>query len=600
MTLRNGSARPAPVAAARVVMLSMVIGLAILAACTSSRPAPAPREEAAAERALRAMEQEYLLRRDAQELALGDALLAQSPPHPDADRAAALMIDAALRLPDLDRARDLALAFPRRFPSSPQRDASMNIAAGGLAERGRGLDALRVLDALAAAQGGGHLREVTVDRAAAIAGTLPDDDLTRAAALLSAPDVVGAVAAEAASRGVSAAAAVPSRGVFGRIGVLCPVTGRYARYGNAVQAGVRQAVQAEDPQGGGPWEVVIEDSEADPVAAALATRRLIERDDCQVLLGALLSSTTATAALVAQQYGVPLVSPTATNERLGDLGDHVVQTNLSGGVEADILAHLSAEVLQKKRFAVIRPQTPEAGSMAARFIETVTGLGGEIVADEVFDPAATDFRTHVQIIRAQRPEVVFAPTTVDQMVLLGPQLDFYKVGALVLGPSEWDSARLMERAGSVMERAVLPVSDVVFPAEWSADFRRHWPAAQYDEESTRLARSAYLAARLVISTLAMPAAPADSVATDDLVTRLRLGVAGRAATEEGPAAYGEIVRVVRDGRPRPFPGAQYTDAWLHRLAADSLAALADSAAVDSLGLFDAPADGAAPVTGPDR
>jgi ABC-type branched-subunit amino acid transport system substrate-binding protein len=600
MILRNGPARPAFAAVARVVMLSVLAVLAVLAACTSSRPAPSPREDAAADRALRAMEQEYLLRRDAQVLALGDALLAQSPPHPNADRAASLMIDAALRLPDLDRARDLALAFPRRFPASGQRDAAMTAAARGLADGGRGGDALRVLDALAVAQGGGPARDATRGKATAIAAGLLDEDLELAAAYVSAAGVGGAVAAETTSRGVAAAPAGVSRGVFGRLGVLCPVTGRYARYGNAVQAGVRQAVRAEDPQGTGPWEVVIEDSEGDPVAAALATRRLIERDDCQVLLGALLSSTTATAALVAQQYGVPLVSPTATNERLGDLGPHVVQTNLSGGVEAEILANLAADVLRKRRFAVIRPETPEAASMAARFMEAVIGLGGEIVADQVFDPAATDFRAQVQDIRAQRPEVVFAPTSVDQMVLLGPQLDFYKVGALVLGPSEWNSTRLMERAGSVMERAVFPVSDVVFPAEWSADFRRQWPAAQYDEESTRLARSAYLAARLVIGTLAMPEAPADSAAAGDLVSRLRMGVAGRATTEEGPAAYGDIVRVVSEGRPRPFPGAQYTDAWMRRLAADSLAALADSAAVDSLGWGESPDDGSWPVNGRDR
>jgi hypothetical protein len=161
------------------------------------------------------------------------------------------------------------------------------------------------------------------------------------------------------------------------------------------------------------------------------------------------------------------------------------------------------------------------------------------------------------------------------MVLLGPQIDFYKMGALLLGPSEWNSSRLMQRAGSVMERAVFPVSEVVYPADWSADFRGAWPTAQYDEESTKLARSAYLATRLAVRVM-REYPEADNV---QLATALRERLSGRVVDVEGPAGYAAVVRLVDGGEARPFPGHLYREAWVRQLAADSLAADADSVGV---------------------
>ena len=285
------------------------------------------------------------------------------------------------------------------------------------------------------------------------------------------------------------------------------------------------------------------------------------------------SSTTATAALVTQQHGIPLVSPTATNERLGELGDGVLQTNLTGPVEVAILARLATEILLKRRFAIIRPGTPEGANLAGAFAAEVTELGGKVIIESVFDAAATDFRTQVLAVRETRPEVVFAPATVDQMVLLGPQLDFYKVGSLVLGPSEWNSSRLMQRAGSVMERAIFPVSEVVYPAAWSAEFRADWPAAQYDEESTNLARSAYLAARLALRVMGeIPEAGSDEIAA-----ALQARLSGRVVDVAGPEGYAAVVKLVQGGETLSFPGHLYQEAWLRQLAADSLAVM------DSLG-----------------
>ena len=84
--------------------------------------------------------------------------------------------------------------------------------------------------------------------------------------------------------------------------------------------------------------------------------------------------------------------------------------------------------------------------------------------------------------------MIFTPATVDQMVLLGPQLDFYRAGALVMGLSAWNSEKLLERAGTVLERAVFPSDLALFPEHWTDEFNAAWQGENYPREATILAQ----------------------------------------------------------------------------------------------------------------
>jgi len=564
-----------------MVFAAGLLPLLLLGACAGGgrEAAPAiagtevPRE---AQRLFAELEQESRQHHDARVLELGVRLFANYPDHANGDAAMAMMIEAALRLPTLDRARDLAIAFPARFPASPRRDALLQEVARTLTTAGRPADALSVLAALADAADDPAVRGSVAQAAAVTVAGLDDAALRTVERRLAGSSLASVVAAELATRNL-ARTIVPAVAVRrGRIGVIGPLTGRYARFGNAMQAGVRLAAAAVPPApGDAPGTIVNDATEGDPVTAALAARRLCADEGCQLLIGALLSTTTATVALVAERYGVPLVSPTATNARLGELGPHVLQTNLSGGLEAEVLARLATEVLLKRRFAIIRPDTPEGASLAAAFAAAVIRRGARLVGEEVFDPTTTDFQIPVQNLRALRPEVVFAPTTADQIVLLGPQLDFYRVGALLLGPSDWNNTRLLQRAGSVMEGALCAAAEVTYPAAWSVDFASRWPADQYDEESTRLARGAYLAARLALETLAATR-PVDQ---DQLITALRERLTARGLAVSGPESYAASVRLIRDRDLVAFPAELYGEAWRRQAAAgaaaDSLARSAD-------------------------
>ena len=306
------------------------------------------------------------------------------------------------------------------------------------------------------------------------------------------------------------------------------------------------------------------------MASAQAARRLCDEDGSIALLGSLMSDPTVSAAVVADGYGVPLISPTATNDNIWQLGERIYQTNLTGFFEVGLLAQVAVEVLLKERFAVLYPDNDEGRRQAEIFVADVEALGGEVVAMAAFPPQTTDFRVPILEIGQQRPEVIFVPATVDQMVLLGPQLDFYRAGALILGLSNWNSPRLLERAGRVLERAVFPSDLALFPTEWTADFNGAWDRDNYAREATALALKSYQATRMLLDTLQQSGATTRRQLAEALSRRM----ASRDIEAEGPRSYVPTVRMIQDERFVPFPADVFTEAWdlTEGAVADSLSA----------------------------
>jgi ABC-type branched-subunit amino acid transport system substrate-binding protein len=579
-----------------------------------------------ADRLFANMQREHDLHRDGQALQLGFELLDRYPSYQRRGEVARLAIASARRLGDVSAGRRLVAEFLAEQPESPYLPEVLAMGADLAVMAGdtlAGADALirlhgtaaaplsrdeivgrldTYLPALGAAEltelsgahGGGQLgtylgyHEVRAlllaGRAAAAAnvvaglrGRAPDDPWTRRAIeLLAAPPSVWA--AERLAGGVGP----------GPVGVICPLTGRYAVFGNAFADGAQlaldhvEALTRDTVRVALPLELRIEDSEGDPVAAALAARRLCDAGGCVAMIGALLSDPTATVALVCDRYGVPLVSPTATHDRLAELGEWVFQTNQTDVFETEVLTQLAVRVLLKRRFAVLHPADNEGERSAERFAAAVTAWGGEVVARAAFPLEATDFREPIGVIRRARPEVVYVPATVDQMVLLGPQLDFYRAGALVLGPSEWNSARLLEEASTVMQRALFVSDTALFPAGWTTAFEADWNSAAYPPDATALALRSYQATRSVLESLLAPDQPRSRPAQLGADQRHRL--TARAFEAEGPEAIARTVAMIEGEEIVAFPADIFRDTW-------QLVALADSASLaDSLGTIAAPPD----------
>ncbi len=569
-----------------------------------------------AERLLFKLTREHSLQHDSEALVVAESILAQYPGFVRNDEVLFLAIDSAARLAETERALQLTDQLLNQYPDSRQvapalvRGAELAVAAGD-SLRGAGFH-VSLYDHDPAGQAGpdgrplsaAYLGGLDLDQLTELATQYPGSALQpylgylRVERLLADGRVaeIEAVVLELETRAPENVWTLASRDLLGggsgmvrpgfagevranQVGVICPLTGRYAVLGNAFYDAALLALEVTNSAQGTFFEFKVEDSEGDPVSSALAARRLCSQEGSIALLGALMSAPTVAVAVVADHWQVPLVSPTATNERIWELGEEIFQTNLTGLYETRLLAALATSVMLKKRFGLMFPDTPEGRRFADVFRTDVEGWGGEIVAQVTFPAQGTDFKDPILALRKERPEVIFVPASVDQMILLGPQLDFYHAGSLILGLSNWNSDKLRERSGTVLERAIFPNDLALFPAEWTSEFRERWNGENYPREASVLALKSYQATRMLLDTIIR----SEATTRVQLAHALRNRLASRGFEAEGPESFAGTVRMFQSGEIVPFPGGRFAEAWrlIEGAAVDSLLAEPAEAAADT-------------------
>ena len=198
-----------------------------------------------------------------------------------------------------------------------------------------------------------------------------------------------------------------------RIGHVGPVSGPQAHYGRDNENGARMAVEELNAQGvtiAGKkvrFELIAEDDAADPKQGTAAAQKLC---DAKVngVVGHLNSGTTIPAAKVYSQCGLPMVTPSATNPELTQLGYKNVYRLLANdnALGAGLAQHAS-QVLKVKKVAIIDDRTAYGKGVADVFAKTAKSLGIEVVSQQYTNDKAVDFMAILTAIKSRKPDAIF-------------------------------------------------------------------------------------------------------------------------------------------------------------------------------------------------
>lgn len=272
----------------------------------------------------------------------------------------------------------------------------------------------------------------------------------------------------------------PKSGTSGRpvVGILLPLSGAYAKYGQAVLDGALLAADHLKEEGLH-LDVLAYDTRADHVTAAREAMALAEAN-VEMVIGPLLSNVAATTAAVLAGDGIPLLVPAATQAGFTELSPGCFQ--MSPNMET--IGRGMAQYVVKRRglttLAVITPTTADELTMAESFAMEAERLGANILAIEKFRSGETDFGPYINDIKEMilgppedsvfyitlsgdtlRPAEVpvtfdglFVPAKEKQLFLLLPQLNFYRVTTSYFGTSDWDTEKVLKLGEKVLKDAV--------------------------------------------------------------------------------------------------------------------------------------------------
>lgn len=309
------------------------------------------------------------------------------------------------------------------------------------------------------------------------------------------------------------------------IGVLLPLSGSYASYGELVKRGLELALQQHN-QTRLPLRLIYQDTEAEQISAAQLVSTLTDDEKVMAIIGPLRTAGAVDAALRAQREMVPLIT-LAQTEFLPELGNFIFRDTLTPQQQVQALVNY-AMASNHISFSILYPENRLGRQMSSLFRDRLKEAGGELIDMISYPENTTDFRKQIQALmwqdqtlsetpgplgEAQELEyplppfhALFIPDYADRISQIAPQLMFYGIkDVTLLGISGWNSPELISRAGRFLK-------DAVFVDAFFADSKK--PEVQrfielyhrtYNEEPSILEAQAFDIATVVLQAMDDPA-----------------------------------------------------------------------------------------------
>jgi branched-chain amino acid transport system substrate-binding protein len=213
-----------------------------------------------------------------------------------------------------------------------------------------------------------------------------------------------------------------------KLGVIMPLSGPNAAFGNTSLNGIRLAVDEFNAKGGvksmggAKIELVVADI-PQPNAAAATTQRLISQERVSGVIGAFVSSITIAASEVTERARVPLITFAFADEITGRGYKNVFQVSPKGSVmgraQFDYALALSKQAGEPvNKIAILYEDTAYGTAQAKGLREGAKAAGVQIVLDEAYPLGITDATPLVNKVRGSGAQMVFPVSYLNDSLLI--------------------------------------------------------------------------------------------------------------------------------------------------------------------------------------
>ncbi len=197
-----------------------------------------------------------------------------------------------------------------------------------------------------------------------------------------------------------------------KIGVLLPLTGDAASYGEPGQKVYQMAVDEINSSGGANGQnlqLVVEDSKCTGKDSANAMQKLVNVDKVQVVIGGFCSSESLAAVPIAETSKVAMLSAASSSPDLTGKSTYFARNYPSDSSQGAVLAEVAYNKESITKVAFIQEQTDYPLGIYKAFNQKFTALGGTVTKQE-FPSSTTDFRTVITKAKAENPDALFVDT----------------------------------------------------------------------------------------------------------------------------------------------------------------------------------------------
>ena len=314
------------------------------------------------------------------------------------------------------------------------------------------------------------------------------------------------VAAVMLAIGATTGGALAADGI--KVGVLLPLTGSQAKFGEIEKRSYEMAaaeINAKGGVNGKKIELLFEDDTGKPDVGRSGMEKLISREKVPVITGGYSSSVTAAAAPVAQQFKVPFVICTGSADAVTEKGyDYVFRVNPPASEYPNAVKSFLHEVGKDvKTIALLYENSAFGQSSSKSFEADAVALGLKIVVKEGYQAGAIDFKPILTKVKAANPDMIYMVSYVMDASLLMRQSKELRINPkmFVGGGAGFTLPEFAKSAGDASDgvySATLWVDTLPFPGakEYASNFRK-----KYGSETEYHGAEAYAAMYVVADAL---------------------------------------------------------------------------------------------------
>jgi len=310
-----------------------------------------------------------------------------------------------------------------------------------------------------------------------------------------------------------------------KIGIIAPISGEAATFGESTANGAKLYFDQVNAAGGVEGMKIVyfvEDDKGDPTEGANAYSKLIDQNKVSAIVGTVMSKVSLAGAPIAQNKGVPMISPTSTNPAVTLVGNYIFRACFIDPFQGFVAAKFAYNDLGKKTAAVIYDSGNDyTKGLAEVFRDEFTKMGGKITSFESYTAGTSDFNAQLVKIKATNPDVLFIPNYYNDAGLIAKQAREMGIKAIFLGGDGWDSPDLFKIGGKAIEGGFFvnhfsKDSQVPAAKKFVADYK-----AKYKKDPDALAALAYEAAMITVDAIKR-AKSADPKAIRDAMEKTNL------------------------------------------------------------------------------
>ena len=244
------------------------------------------------------------------------------------------------------------------------------------------------------------------------------------------------------------------------VGVVLPLTGEFAIYGEPIRRGIELAFEEIQSQEGYPYELAlrVEDSQGEAARAAEILGDLYGAG-APAVIGGVTTAEAMAMVEIADNADRVLLSPSASSPRLTGISSNFFRVFPSDFLEGTKMGHFAAQTLGLERLVIAAAESEYAKGIQQVFQREVERNRAEVVESIDYPRNTGDLGGVVERIMTLSPEGVYLADYAAGLVTLIRGLDQRGYRGRVLTTSSIATPEVVEQAGDALDGVMFTQSN---------------------------------------------------------------------------------------------------------------------------------------------